>query len=77
MTPKSLGLERVGGIDGAQTVPCAEIEALWWALKLTKGPIWLYTDSQIVYDGWHGFPTFQKNSGAGGIGYVRKLKVDG
>ncbi|CAK0849888.1 unnamed protein product, partial [Prorocentrum cordatum] len=43
-----------GGLDGAQTVPCAELAALWWALKMTKGPIWLYTGSQIVYDGWHG-----------------------
>eukprot|EP00959_Pyramimonas_sp_CCMP1952_P067427 1407459-Pyramimonas_sp.AAC.1 len=56
MALRSLGLGRAGEwAEPRRTVPRAELAALWWALKLTKGLIWLDADRQIVYDGWHGF----------------------
>ena len=42
-----------GCLDGPQTAPAAELAALLWALRLTRGAIVLWTDCQLVHDGWH------------------------
>eukprot|EP00959_Pyramimonas_sp_CCMP1952_P289621 6057478-Pyramimonas_sp.AAC.1 len=50
-----------GTIDGPQTVPASELAALVWALKVTKGPIELWSDCALVFDGWcKGFASAQQ-----------------
>ena len=43
-----------GDVDGKQSVPAAELAALWWCLRLTEGNLEVFTDNQAVFDGWHG-----------------------
>ena len=52
-----------GGVDGKQSVPAAELAALWWCLRLTVGDLEIFTDNQAVFDGWHG-GRLQRPSGA-------------
>ena len=41
-----------GDVDGRQTAAAAELAALWWALRLTQGPITVVTDCEMVVKGW-------------------------
>ncbi|CAK0794171.1 unnamed protein product [Prorocentrum cordatum] len=41
-----------GTIDVDQTVPASELAAMFWALQVTTGPILLWTDCQLAFDGW-------------------------
>ncbi|CAK0814339.1 unnamed protein product [Prorocentrum cordatum] len=41
-----------GTVDGEQSVPAAEHAGLFWALALTRGPLLIITDCQLVMNGW-------------------------
>ena len=41
-----------GTVDGEQSVPAAEHARLFWALALTRGPLLIITDCQMVMNGW-------------------------
>ncbi|CAK0889237.1 unnamed protein product, partial [Prorocentrum cordatum] len=41
-----------GAVDGDQTVPVAELAALWRALQLSTGPLDIFTDCQLFFKGW-------------------------
>ncbi|CAK0901753.1 unnamed protein product, partial [Prorocentrum cordatum] len=44
-----------GILDGDQTIGAAELTAIMWTLKFTKGHMDIISDSQMVVDGWHSF----------------------